>query len=391
MADPARAADVTDLAAARGRRCAVGCSWRCRGGAGHLRRRDLECRARLPAGVPRRAGDGVAASDGGARRSRCCAPARRRRSPRASVVPGDVVLLEAGARVPADGRLAEAFSLRVDESALTGESAPVDKQIDRWPRRAPLAERASMAYSGTTVTAGRGGSWSPRPGWRPSSATSPTSSRAPTQGARRCSAASTRLVKRLALGGRCDRAGRLRPRAAARRGARTLLLTAVSLAVAAVPESLPAVVTITLALGAQRMLARNALIRRLYAVETLGSVTTICSDKTGTLTQNRMTVVALDVAGDRACSTPRADHPTSSASSRRCACCSPAARCATTRSSPTTARCSATRPRPRSSPPRSAMALRKLRPGRGVAARVRAAVRLRAQADDDHPRAARPR
>jgi len=209
------------------------------------------------------------------------------------------VLLEAGAQVAADGRVAEAYSLRVDESALTGESVPVDKQVRPVAASAPLAERASMAYSGTSVTAGRGR--------LVVTATGPGTELGHVAGLlERADAGRTplqlrleTLVKRLALiagvivvfvfglgllwGEALD----------------TLLLTAVSLAIAAIPESLPAVVTITLALGAQRMLARNALIRRLFAVETLGSVTTICSDKTGTLTQNRMTIVVLDMAGDR--------------------------------------------------------------------------------------------
>jgi Ca2+-transporting ATPase len=231
--------------------------------------------------------------------------------PAREVVPGDVVLLEAGAQVAADGRVAEAYSLRVDESALTGESVPVDKQVRPVAASAPLAERASMAYSGTSVTAGRGR--------LVVTATGPGTELGHVAGLlERADAGRTplqlrleTLVKRLALiagvivlfvfglgllwGEALD----------------TLLLTAVSLAIAAIPESLPAVVTITLALGAQRMLARNALIRRLFAVETLGSVTTICSDKTGTLTQNRMTIVVLDMAGDRrvlAAELPRADE-----------------------------------------------------------------------------------
>jgi P-type Ca2+ transporter type 2C len=219
--------------------------------------------------------------------------------PAREIVPGDVVLLEAGARVPADGRLVEAHTLGVDESALTGESVPVNKQVDPVAASAPLAERASMVHSGTSVTAGRGKllvtatGTTTELGHVSDLLVGADAGRTPLQ--LRLDA----LVKRLALAAAAIvvvvfALGLLRGE-----DLDALLLTAVSLAVAAIPESLPAVVTITLALGAQRMLAQNALIRRLYAVETLGSVTTICSDKTGTLTQNEMTVVVLDMAGDR--------------------------------------------------------------------------------------------
>jgi P-type Ca2+ transporter type 2C len=221
-----------------------------------------------------------------------------RELPAREVVPGDVVLLEAGARVPADGRLAEAHALRVDESALTGESVPVDKQVGPVAASAPLAERVSMAYSGTSVTAGRGTLVVTATGTVTELGRVADLLEGAYPGRTPLQLRLDALVKRLALAAGAIVAvvfglGLLRGEQLD-----TLLLTAVSLAVAAIPESLPAVVTITLALGAQRMLARHALIRRLYAVETLGSVTTICSDKTGTLTQNRMTIVVLDMAGD---------------------------------------------------------------------------------------------
>ncbi|MDO9410889.1 cation-translocating P-type ATPase [Patulibacter sp.] len=219
--------------------------------------------------------------------------------PVAEVVAGDVALLDAGARVPADGRLLEAMALRVDESALTGESAPAQKHPRPVAAATPLAERASMAYAGTSVTAGRGrlvvtatGSDTELgriagllDGADPGQ--TPLQRRLDVLVRRLASAAGAIVLVVFVLG--------------LLRGEHldVLLLTGVSLAVAAIPESLPAVVTITLALGAQRMLRRDGLIRRLYAVETLGSVTTICSDKTGTLTQNRMTVTVLDVAGER--------------------------------------------------------------------------------------------
>ncbi|MBJ7522016.1 MAG: cation-translocating P-type ATPase [Solirubrobacteraceae bacterium] len=232
-------------------------------------------------------------------------------APATDVVPGDVVLLEAGARVPADGRLLEAHALRVEESPLTGESVPVEKHTEPVPADTPLAERTSMAFAGTSVAAGRATMVVTATGMDTQlghvaellhgadPGRTPLQQRLDTLVRNLALAAGAVVVLVIALG------------ALGGESLETLLLTAVSLAVAAIPESLPAVVTITLALGAQRMLRKHALIRRLYAVETLGSVTTICSDKTGTLTQNRMTVVVLDMAGDRRdlSDAPEAEHP----------------------------------------------------------------------------------
>jgi Ca2+-transporting ATPase len=224
---------------------------------------------------------------------------RTREVPAPEVVPGDVLRLEAGARIPADGRVAESHALRVDESALTGESVPVEKQVSPVAPAAGLAERASMAHSGTSVTAGRGTVLVTATGAESELGRVSGLLEQADAGRTPLQVRLDALVRGLALAAGAIvlvvfGLGLLRGE-----DVDTLLLTAVSLAVAAIPESLPAVVTITLALGAQRMLAQNALIRRLFAVETLGSVTAICSDKTGTLTKNEMTVVVLDMAGDR--------------------------------------------------------------------------------------------
>ena len=220
--------------------------------------------------------------------------------PARQVVPGDVVLLEAGALVPADGRLVESASLRIEEAALTGESEPVDKDVETLlDADLPLADRRNMAYLGTLVTYGRG-------------AMVVTSTGQGTELGRISDLIQGVEAERTPLQHRLDRLGRTLAVVVLAivavlvvigllRGEelRLMLLTAIGLAVAAIPEALPAVVTIALALGAQRMLRRRALIRSLPAVEALGSVTTICSDKTGTLTENRMTVVVLDAAGER--------------------------------------------------------------------------------------------
>jgi P-type Ca2+ transporter type 2C len=214
------------------------------------------------------------------------------------VVPGDVVLLEAGNLVPADGRLLESANLRVQEAALTGESEPVEKTPAPLEEEdTPLGERADMVYSSTVVSMGRGQfvvtetGMATELGKIASMIQSTDREQTPLQ--RRLNQVGKVLAfAALAIVGVVFALGLLRGE-----NLEVMFLTAVSLAVAAVPEGLPAVVTIALALGAHRMFRRHALIRKLPAVETLGSVTVICSDKTGTLTQNLMTVTVLDVAG----------------------------------------------------------------------------------------------
>ncbi len=220
--------------------------------------------------------------------------------PVGELVPGDIVHLDAGTVVPADMRLIEVASLRIEEAALTGESEPVDKQVEEVDRDGlALGDRICMAYSGTQVSAGRGKGVVVATGMRTelghiaSLLQNVESEATPLQ--RRLDS----VGKQLALLGILVAVAVAVMGAIAGESAADLVLTAISVAVAVIPEGLPAVVTFTLAIGAQRMLRRQALIRKLPAVETLGSVTVICSDKTGTLTENRMTVTVLDVAGEQ--------------------------------------------------------------------------------------------
>lgn len=222
---------------------------------------------------------------------------RRQRVPSEQLVPGDVVLLQSGDRVPADLRLYRVNSLQVDESALTGESVPVHKHAAALPGEAVLADRKNLAYAGTAVTYGtaEGLVWAigdrtetGRIAWLIARATEIS-----TPLTRKIAAFSHLLlwiILGLAVVTFFVGLGRGEAPVA-------MFMAAVALAVGAIPEGLPAAVTIVLAIGVSRMARRRAIIRRLPAVETLGSTTVVCSDKTGTLTENQMTVQQVYAGG----------------------------------------------------------------------------------------------
>jgi P-type Ca2+ transporter type 2C len=214
--------------------------------------------------------------------------------PAEQLVPGDLVVVETGDLVPADLRLTESVNLKAEESALTGESLPGEKDAESvYPAGTPLGDRRNFLYSASSVAAGRGRGIVVATGMN-----TQVGKIAHMIGSQ--NAPQTPLQRKLAQTGRMLGAGALviclfifimgliqqiNPM--------DMFLIAISLAVAAIPEGLPAVVTVTLAIGVRRMAAKRAIVRRMPAVETLGSASVICSDKTGTLTQNRMTVVEL--------------------------------------------------------------------------------------------------
>lgn len=216
------------------------------------------------------------------------------------LVPGDIVILETGNKVPADGRVLESINLRIEEAALTGESEPIEKDASLvFETERVLGDQRNMLFSGTTVNYGRGEFIVTETGMD-------------TELGKIAALMQSVEQEKTPLQQRLDKAGKALAGVALAIVAVIFILgvlrgedlelmfeTSVSLAVAAVPEALPAVATIALALGAQRMLKRRALIRKLPAVETLGSVSVICSDKTGTLTQNQMSVTVLDIANHR--------------------------------------------------------------------------------------------
>ncbi len=222
---------------------------------------------------------------------------RKTKLPADEVVPGDLVLIEAGDRVPADLRLIRAKNLKLDEAALTGESVPVDKQTEAIEADSALGDRSSMAFSGTFVAAGQGA------GVVVATATG-------TELGRISGLLSEVVELKTPLIRQMDQFARQITFAVMAAAILVFLvalfvqgfalveafMAVVGLFVAAIPEGLPAVMTVTLAIGVQRMAGRKAIIRRLPAVETLGAVSVICSDKTGTLTRNEMTVRSIATA-----------------------------------------------------------------------------------------------
>ena len=220
-----------------------------------------------------------------------------RRIPSVELVPGDIVLLQSGDKVPADLRLFQSRDLQIDESTLTGESVPVQKDPEPLPAETPLAERRSLAFSSTLVTYGQGRGVVFAIGGK-------------TEVGRISELVSTADIMQTPLTRKIARFSHLLLVVIVVLATLTfgvgiwrgetafdMFMAAVALAVGAIPEGLPAAVTITLAIGVGRMARRRAIIRKLPAVETLGSTTTICSDKTGTLTVNQMTVREVYAAG----------------------------------------------------------------------------------------------
>ncbi len=217
--------------------------------------------------------------------------------PSQKLVPGDLILIQTGDRIPADARVIKEFNLKIDESSLTGESVPVKKSIEALPSETPEADRINMVYAGTAVTYGRGSAVVTATGME-------------TAFGELAGLLGTIERERTPLQESLDKFGRWI-------GIATLIIVAfvamlgvfygfplldmflwgVALAVAAIPEALPAVVTVGLGLGVRRMVKRHALVRKLPSVETLGATNVICSDKTGTLTQNKMTVERIYVNG----------------------------------------------------------------------------------------------
>jgi Ca2+-transporting ATPase len=208
----------------------------------------------------------------------------------ADLVPGDLVVLESGAWVPADLRLTVAHALQVDESQLTGESVPVDKDTGAVDAEAQVADRRSMVYSGSTVSSGWGTGIVVATGARTELGTIAGLVRHEGIQATPLQRAVSGFAKLIAVAVLATSALAFVSGLLLGESVRDMFRVAVALAVAIVPEGLPVAVTITLAIGVRRMARRNAIIRHLPAVETLGSTTVIGSDKTGTLTENRMTV-----------------------------------------------------------------------------------------------------
>lgn len=211
--------------------------------------------------------------------------------PAYELVPGDIVELEAGDLVPADCRVLEAYALKSNESALTGESLPVDKDADRtYTDITPLADRTNMLYASCGITNGKAVAVVVATGMQSEMGHIASMLEGEKEDDTPLQKKMAQLGKTLGLVALAICAVIFVIGLIFRMGVMDMFMTAVSLAVAAIPEGMPAIVTIVLALGVQRMVKKNAIIRRLPAVETLGSASVICSDKTGTLTQNRMTL-----------------------------------------------------------------------------------------------------